>query len=309
MNVKEITMGIVATIVALVIVVVCAIPIISDSVATEDTFENEGYFRMQKITAEDTTEYTLKWVKATDTFTLNGVEVNIGDHSQYTGSLGVSVAMTDNSVSRYVTNLRIQSWSSGLSASMGFSQTSTEITFSNGVQTITVDKGLESENTRTVNYEVAYFISNDGDYVMKKPTQTAYVLADSELFAVGRTDIDTSGEPTPSTLKMTGDASDVEFSIFNGATTAVFSDINITKTETPMYVGLYDLEKVTAIATYDSTDTDITYSYFVVPYEVTAERSQPLDTSIATILTVIPVMMILAVLIGAVTMFIKTRRD
>lgn len=279
------------------------IPSIEGMTATEGTITNDGYFHMQKITADDTTEYTLFWDKATDTFTLNGNVVDIGDHSQFNNDLGVSIAMTDLSVSRYVTGVRVQTWVSGIGGSFGYSGSTMTINFNNGTETITVDAGLETESSRTATYEYAYFISNEGSYEMKDKTKTAAVLSDSEVYAVGVTYIDNSTNPdTPvlSVLKMTGNASNVEFSAIYGLQSApTFNDVEIHKTANAQYVGVYDLEKVTATVTYDSADTDITYSYFIVPAEVTAEKAQHMDATQIAMFGVISILGIVALVVVA----------
>ena len=137
------------------------------------------------------------------------------------------------------------------------------------------------------------------------------MLADSPLFASGQTSINASDNTSVSTaIIMDGTIEDgVTFTAIKGATTATFDDIVINAVAESGYKDLYKLSNVTATATYDGTDTSMTYSYFVVPSEVTAERSAHVDGPTGDILAVIPVMMVLAILIGAVTLFIKTRRD
>ena len=283
-------------------------PVINDVSETQGTYTNNGYYTMKRITADDTDEYTLTWVRSTDVFTLNGEVVDIGDHSQYSDSLGVSVAMTDVSVSRYVSGLRVQTWISNIGGSFGYSATTMTINFNNGTMTVTADEGLESEANRSTTYEYAYFISNTGDYEMKAKDKTAAVKADSELYAVGVTYINNSTAPsTPilSVLKMTGDASEVEFSAIYGLSgTITFDDIEIHKTANSKFVGVYDLEKVTATATYDDAETSLTYSYFIVPKEITAEYTQHLDAGEIALLAVLPLIAITALLLLAVRFFV-----
>ena len=287
-------------------------PVLNDATKTTGTISNDGYFRMQKITDEDETVYTLTWDRTSDKVLLNGTEIEMSGKSTYSSLGGVSIAMTDNSVSRYVPALRIQTWISGVGGSMGYSSTTMEIEFNQGTLTITADEGLETEAVKTTTYEYAYFASNTGNYVMKDKDQKAAVFADSEIYAMGVTNINNStapGTPILSVLKMTGDASSVEFSAIYGLSgTPTFSDVEIIKTENSKYVGVYDLDKVTATVTYDSADTAITYSYFVVPYQVTAELSEHLSAGEIALMNAIPVMVIVALLMAAVgAIFIRNR--
>lgn len=311
MDWKQITGLVVGVVIGALLLTTLVIPVIGEATTTEQTITNDGFYQMQKITAEDTEEYTLHWVRATDVFTLNDVVVDIGDHSQYTDELGVSVAMTDVSVSRYVTGLRVQSWISGVGGSIGYAATTVTLNFNQGTETITVDAGLETEASKTATYEYAYFISNSGDYEMKAKTKTAAVLADSEVYAVGVTYVNNStnpGTPILSVLKMTGNASEVEFSAIYGlANTVTFNDVEIHKTENPNYVGVYDLEKVTATVTYDSADTSITYSYFIVPHQVTAELAQHLDNGSLALLQIVPLLITVGIIMAVIGLFVLRR--
>lgn len=285
-------------------------PVISDATNTTETINNDGYFRMQKITDEDETVYTLTWDKTSDKVLLNGNEIEMSGKSTYASLSGVSIAMTDTSLSRYVPGLRIQTWISSIGGSTGYSSTTMELEFNQGTLTITSNKDLESEIVRTTSYEYAYFASNTGDYVMKEMDKKAAVFADSEIYAMGVTNINNSttpGTPILSVLKMTGDASSVEFSeIYGLVGTPTFSDIEIVKSENSKYVGVYDLDKVTATVTYDSADTAITYSYFIVPYQVTAELSQHLTNGEIAILNALPVLIIVAlVMMAAGALYLK----
>ena len=288
-------------------------PVLNDATQTEGTATNDGYFRMQKITDEDETIYTLTWDRTSDKVLLNGTEVAMTGKSGYNALSGVSIAMTDNTISRYSPGLRIQSWISGVGGSMGYSSTTMEIEFNQGTITITADEGLESEAVKTTTYEYAYFASNTGDYVMKDKDQKAAVFADSEIYAMGVTNINNStnpGTPVLSVLKMTGDASSVEFSAIYGLSgTPTFSDVEIVKTENSKYVGVYDLDKVTATVTYDGADTAITYSYFVVPYQITAELSEHMTSGVIALMHAIPIMVIIALVMVAVGAIAYNRRD
>ena len=303
---SKIPVLVVALVIGIVLVTSAVVPLASDY-SEAKTFTNEGYYRMQKITADDTTVYTLTWDKSTDKILLNGEEVDIGDHSQYTGELGVSVVMTDKSVSRYTTNLRIQSWATSFSGSIGFGANTMKIVLNNGTETITENEGTESEASRTATYDYAYFASNTGDYIMKDKIKSAYVNSESEVCAVGVTNINTSSTPLLSVLTMTGDASDVEFNAIIGATTATFSDVQITAPEVSGYVDLYSLQKVTATATYDGEETDLTYSYFAVPYQVDSDPDNP--AAYKNLVKVVPLMAFIMLVVAAAGMVYLKNKD
>ena len=273
---------------------------LSSEYSEAKTFTNDGYFKMIKISADDPETYTLDWVKSTDTITLNGVEIDIGDHSQYTNDLGVSLAFTESTVSRYVSGVRLQSWSTQWGGSHGFSGDEIIIEFNGGTQTLTAKTAGQSDSVKTVTYEYAYIAANSGDYAMKKSNDASYVNSDSEVMAMGITSINNSGSPLLSVIKMTGDASSVQFEAIVGATTATFDDIEIDSSEINGYVDLYGLKKVTATATYDGEDTAITYSYFVVPHNVESDPDNP--AAYKSLVMVIPLMSFVVLVVAAAAM-------
>ena len=307
MNVKEITMGIVATIVALVIVVVCAIPIISESVDPNDTFKNEGSF---ELTYNQPDSITLEWDHTVPgTITVNDEAITM---PTLTNGESRTVLCGDDWIIRY-----------GYGTSLGgnyiqwYPSTGASITASvnNGLDlvvtcdsgTVTVTDTATTPNTATASYTYFYCVANDGDYVMKNGSETVYVTGDTTVYAMGLTNV---GTYTSTGIKIEGTIDDgMTWSVFRGNAEYTFSDEEIHYTEVGGYIGLYSLESMTATVTAGDQSVDAVYSYFIVPSEISAEKAVHADSSVTSILSVIPVMMVLAILIGAVGMFIKTRRD
>lgn len=294
MNIKEITMGIVATIVALVIVVVCAIPIISDSVATEDTYKNDGYFYVDKFT--DT--YTFSWnYNNPEVFVINGEEV---EYTAETGSLSVSVFCTDSCAMRYVNNtLTCNFYGGGTYISGNATYPEVTATLENG--TLTVTNGTTTKPI--ANTTEVYSIVKDGPFVMKNKDKVAYLNGDSEIYASGQT---FSG----SAYIFCHLSGTIDDGISYGPDNLTFSNQTVNYVENNTHEDLYELTSITFTAVNsNNVEFNPVYSYFIVPAEVTAERTVQVDGATGDIITVIPVLMVLAILIGAVTLFIKTRRD
>ena len=61
----------VAILVSITVLAGVLMPVLDDATATTDTFTNEGYFYMQKISAEDTETYTFDYVYDADTTSLS----------------------------------------------------------------------------------------------------------------------------------------------------------------------------------------------------------------------------------------------
>ena len=141
MDIKTISVAFVAIMVGAV-AFGAMLPIFQDVTATEDTLTNEGFYRMEKVLSSDSTVYTLTWDKTEDIVRLNGEPVNMADKSTYASLSGVSVVMTDNTVSRYVPGLRVQTWISGQAGSIGYNGGTEEIVLNQGTITITFNKYL-----------------------------------------------------------------------------------------------------------------------------------------------------------------------
>ena len=100
---------------------------------------------------------------------------------------------------------------------------------------------------------------------------------------------------------------DVTINAWRG-TGLTFTNVVIVEEPVSSHINLYSLDKITFTATNENDDSlDITYSYFIVPYEVTAEKAQHLSDPMNAILNVIPIIIIVAVLLGVVAIFIIRR--
>lgn len=314
MNVKQITMGIVATIVAIVIVVTCAIPIISDSVATEDTFTNEGYFRMSKITTDD--DITIDWDYTEPyVFNVNDVDVTIPFGSTNPPIYPYSIISAGNWALRFLSTnagAQIDLAIFGESTTLIWGTSTTDaknltITMSNGTASFT---RTGDATPKTMPYTNAYVLDSDGDYTMKKGNESAYLLGDSVIYSVGRTGVTMGGVAGNFNANLNGTIDDGVTVTLIYPTTWTASNIVVHSSSVSGYEELYKFDNVTFDVTDESENTvSANYGQVIVPYEVTADRSVAPDTSVISILSVIPVMMVLAILIGAVGMFIKTRRD
>lgn len=136
-----------------------------------------------------------------------------------------------------------------------------------------------------------------GDFVMKDPLKNAKVLADTEMTIIRTAQI-TSGYPAGVTA--TGTINDgMEYSAYFYNTYAVtFADPEISATSVSGYVDLYDVDKSTVSATQNGTTSTVTTNTLIVPAEVTAEKSEHFTDGENAIFKAIPVMVIIAIVIG-----------
>lgn len=306
MNAKSIAMGVVAMVVAVVLVVTCAVPIITDSVATEDTFTNKGLFFVEGLEEGQTVTYSCD---------SNGVYVNnvqiTGDYATgYSG--GASIAYTENFVIRWGGTgpyaLRGAYWAYNQNASAS-------ITFNgNGTYSGTYTSGLTTTDISGTYTEFYGLVLEKTDRIMTSSTSNKYVNGDTIINGTGLTNCTNIGSFIVFNIDGTVDdgITVTGYSQTNGSelSTLTYSNVSINKTEVSGYKDLYNVTSVTFDVTDTNEKTDsVTYTVFTIPTEVTAERSVHVDGPTGDILAVIPILMVLGIVIGAVALFLTTRRD
>lgn len=306
--------------VALAIVTVSAVifgallPMFQDVTATEDTFTNEGYYRMSNYDAS--AEHTVVWTQDNHkTVTVDGVDVPID--ISIVGSQITLIADT-NFLVRY--NLYADGATLtfvGGSGGTYTASTSATITMSGGTCTAVMDA-----NTRTSAYTNLYLPSLDGPYVMKKADTIAYLNGDSEIFAYGLTRVKNSaGGNTGSPgfgLEFSGSYdSGITDRIWRNDNTAPLSlsDVSLNVAKNDKFVDLYIFESITATGTLTETIDDqqvttssgVTYTYIIVPYQVAAERVVTVDGPTGAVIDLIPLIVALSIVILAVGWFITRK--
>lgn len=285
------------------------VPVLNSATETERTFENEDYFfTMDKILADDSETHTIVW-EATDPdqLTIDGTAF----YPDWSGS--VTVACIESDIVRclfvggdYILNVI------GVDLVNGWGWTDhTSITaeFSNGTMTVT---RVISGNTqvKTFSYTDAYIINptGTGEYVMKTPTASAYVLEDSPILGMGLSNFGGSGN---NLIRVSGDVTDLTASVVSTPVSSdiTIGDLTITSTELTKYRGLYTFDKVEFPVTVEDTTTTITYSYVIVPASVTAELTNHLTPGQIALMSAIPIMVIVALLMVAIGAIAYRRAD
>lgn len=284
------------------------VPTITDATATEKTFTNDGYFRMTHYGTD--TDVTLTWsAEDPKTMVVNDVAVPIG----YDVVNGQVTIVADTTFIG-----RLNTTSTGVSFSFigtgGGTHTATDsatYTFSNGTATI-INVVDGQSTTYTSSYSDIYVPSLDGEFIMKKYDESAYVNEDSEIFAYGLTRIKNSSGTIPSPgagFEFSGSIADgIEGRIWRGVDNVTVDNEQINYTANNKYIDLYQFDSITATATYHetsgeeeiTTDTTVTYNYLLVPYQVTAELAQHFNTSEIAIIAVIPILFVVSLVIFAV---------
>lgn len=303
------TNNLVGMILTVAVGVVCIgavlMPTLSAVTETEDTVTNDGLYRMSEYQSADT--FSAVWEYATPyQFTVNGEVVAIPSTAgmfDYTimGNDEFSVRFFfDTGLTRLVQVFTgTESTNVYYARNTGVNASDMEITLAEGVLTFDNGSGTTASVTLTDSF---YCIANDGEFVMKMYNETAYVVEDSKIVAIGFSTVNTSESTT------SGERFFIEGNIEDGFTAVgiplslTIGSISATYTESANtdFVDLYDFSKLTFTVTYNETDTDLTYSQILVPYEVTAETSDHLSATEIGLIMVIPILVIIGVLMVAV---------
>lgn len=302
---NKIVMISIAAVIGIIVLGSVLMPILDDATATTDKFTNDGKSYI-KTTSEG--KYTLTW----DPTDPNNAVVNGGSFPIWSpgdGVKNISILMIPEvGIMRYNHGAGESDFVSIQAVGFAFSFTqSFTFTYENGAYSIV------GATTVTGTSDEVYAIGPNGDFVLKNPTDAAYVNPDSEIIGMGVTTVTFWNNG----FQVSGSADDVEVYVYNlgsGTTAIVTSDVDSDYAPVSEYVDLSTIKQVTFTATATPTEgdpvvKDCTYNYFLVPHEVTAERAQHFSDGQIAIFAAIPVMIILAVLLGVVALVIRSRMD
>lgn len=303
MNTKQIVTGVVALVVAIVITVACAIPVISDSTKTEDTFTNTGYFYVDAVVDDESITYDYE----DHSLKVNDVPVDLPTGSQYPD--GLTIIYTEHICIRYDGgDLKVRGVTSHSISAMN-------ITVTEGNITGTYAWTTSPETTRDIAWTYEEFVGMVPDAtnrVMCK-SEPQYLNSDSHIETTGLTKLTNINQTY--VVHISGSIDDgitVNFySSSDGSeiTTVTAENITTNTVEVSGYDDLYKLNSITFTATDGEHTDDVTYTIYTIPVEVTAERTYHPDSTLSTMINVIPVLLIVSIIIGAVALFISNRRD
>lgn len=269
------------------------VPVLTDATTTHTTFDNSEYsfYEMKELEVGD------KWVHEGTSWTYDDVEITTGSNDS------VSMVVTNDLVIRQSGQIRGATYGSNVTASAEISVADT----------------LLINNSNSVSFTSGYGATNEGTYILKTYTDSAYVKGDTNLWATGVTSIPGTTSAGNVICHVEGTINDgvtVTVSPISGGATSniVVGDATINYSPVSGYDNLYLIDNVvfgiTADYTVDEVTTEksttATYSTFVIPKEVTAEKSVHFGSAENGLILIIPVMMIIAVMMVAVR-FLNTR--
>lgn len=289
MNLRKNIMMIVSVMVAVIIALSVLVPVIQDTSASEDTFTNEGRYYVNTEIEDDTTitmEYDID--NNVRSWYIDGtlLEYNvISDGPEYVQT--PTVVGADNVVYRSDGRAR------GIESIIGSSD-----------YTLTVTSSSITHGSKVSNAPLFVASTTKTDHVMRYgPQSNVYLNGDSEIIACGYTLVNVSeGINTNAVISFTGDIDNgVTISVYDPTYTFTVSDVTINATPVNGYEDLYKFASVTFTTTSsDGATTDCTYSVLAVPTEVSAERSAHVTPIEASLLGIIPLLVVIGIVIGAV---------
>lgn len=251
-------------------------PVVSDATSTETKFVNEGYLRYTSIESDSAEEITVFWDHTDPKNIVVGENtLNLSTMNNWT-----SIVFGDDWAIRYVTSAdavgtTIQYIGPTNSAYMGASDTDTvDLTITLSAGTMSISNGT---TTQTAAYTTAYYPDPNGTMTMKRSNESVYMLKDSSIIeANGTTNVAGVGVG----VHFKGTIEDgYDFTLYRNTNSTEVSNVVSNYEAVSGYENLVSLASITFDMTPAGENaTQATYSYFLVPYEVTAEKSWHLDT-------------------------------
>lgn len=296
----ELTVGIV---VGLVVFSAILMPVMNNATATEHTFTNEGYARYASIESTSDEVITVIWDHTKPLI----INVNGEDVDYTVNASSTSIVFGDN----WSVRLNDAGTSAGMqyigNSNQDYLLTSTAnemdmtITLSAGTATLT-----DGTTTKTNSYNTAFYPNKDGTMVMKKSDESAHLLKDSSIIAAnGMTNVHGSAIG----IRFDGTIQDgYEFNLYRNVASASVSNVESHYVEDVRYLDLVELSNITFnLDVEDETTTPATYSYFLIPYQVTAELAVHADQDTIEMLKVIPILIIAGLIVGIAATVVSRR--
>lgn len=302
MDPKRIVALVVGASVMVLIFSAILVPIINDATETEHTFVNDGYMRYTSIESTAENEITIEWDhSAADILTIGEETIDLTVFDRET-----SILFGDNWSLRLLASGDFQYIGNSNSDYIFVSKSGTDDL------NITLDAGdvtlVSGTTTKTNTYTTAYYPDNEGTMIMKKANESAYLLKDSSIISAnGITNV-----PGGSVgIRFTGTINDgFDFTYYRNA--GGWSENNVVAhyEEITKYTDLVKLSNITFDLVPESgTEVGATYSYFLIPYEVTANVAVTPDDGTRALLSAIPIIVMIGVVLAVVGVAIVGRND
>lgn len=275
---------------ALVVVIVAAaviLPILAEAEKTTTTFENGRLYYMYGLGAEDSVTYTFDGTE----WTADGEALDVVVSDSTTLVAGDGFIVRSNGLIRGSTNITPASITTMTVTAAGVT----------GTYVNSSDVSASINISGTVYYCATSEVT---DYVLCPYNEAVYLNGDSEILADGQSAIKTG---QAGVFKITGNITD-GFTVTPQTLGVTVSDVVCNYEAVDGYIDLYEVTSITFTTVYDGETRAQTYSSYIVPAEVTAEKSVHATGVELTIIQILPVLVLVGVLMMIVTAFIANRR-
>lgn len=273
---------IVVAFVAITCLGVILMPVVNDLSITHKTVENEEIYYMTNEASG------LSYELGAGGWEVNGVEL------QYTGT-NVPIIVA-NDITMFA-NGRV------LGTNIGGNATAAELTVADNTVTGTATVNDTSVSISWDCSEMFYGAVNEGNYAFVA-TDGAYVLNSSVFSNIASFDV--TGNSNFAAITVEVENGEVSLSPIEGVT---YSNAVVDWELVSGYVDLYKINSITFDTTYNDTTLSHSFGTVIAPSSVSAEITGHLDQSVINLMGIIPLMFILAILIGIVSAAILRQKD
>lgn len=300
---SKIPVLVVALVIGIVLVTSAVVPLASDY-SEAKTFTNKGYYNISYDEVDSDVTTTVTWDHTAPTkITVNDTVIDL---PTTTNPTYYTVLCGDDWVLRYSTTSpnNIVFWATNgtyIRASVPEANDMTVICSAGSVTATTT-----SDETKSGTYTSIYVISKEGDYVMKNAGESVYLKGDSNIVAMGTSNVGTNNNQG---VRFEGNIDDGITGSFWYSTggDGVISNVEYDDESVSGYVDLYTLSELTATATVGETTADLSYTYFIVPAKVTADPDNP--AAYKNLVKVVPLMAFIMLVVAAASMVYLKNKD
>lgn len=307
MEIGKLPMAIVGITIVVIVCAVVLIPVVQESTTAYDTYTNDGYYYMNIPDAEDEITITFDHTKPR-VITVDDVEITMPKKqvtfvaSDLTLVRYFYISDTSASIHLYTT------YPNGVYAD-SYNNQDMSIVITNGSITATRSSEGQTPVSRTVTptSDIYVITTEKAPYIMKNYDVPVKMNGDSKFIACGLTTIATNNSVG---LYAYGNINDgvEDIVFFRESATTTYNNAVVDYTVESDHVDLYTLNKFTfdieqGVITYGAT-----YTAFIVPSEITAERSVHPDATTTQLINVIPILVIIGIVMLAVGTMIYYRR-
>lgn len=305
MKINNIIVGIIGIVICAIMIGGAFLPAVNSVTKTYGTFDNTKDALYEMSAVGNNSNYTFIWNADTpDIALVNGESVKLTSGTILCSVGGTSVRYIDTP------NKRIQIF--GSTNNHGVAETDVgavlTIQISNG-EYVYSSSGLPGGDF-SVTEPIAdgYIIvpKGTGSFVMKAPTQGAYVNSDSKIVGMGITII---GSAWNVGFRGVGTINGIEITQYSGATNYTIGPVTINYDAVNNYEDLYTVidYQFDITDSSDETVTHLTYNYFIVPAKVTADLTEPVDAPIRAMMGVLPIVAIAGLVMVGIYVFISRK--